>query len=202
MSGLAWSPDSKWIALSIRESPEEPNGVFLLSVDTGERGRLTKPPPNSGGDGWPAFSPDGRTLAFNRFGGYYVSDLYLLPLSTDLQPSGEPRRLAFQNGLSFSPTWTRDGRELIFSFYTSTGASLWRVAAAGSQREFSKPQRLAPVGEEGNYPTISRDGRRLAYTRQVFDWNIWRQDISGSGTAAERQLSSVHALRLFPQLLT
>ena len=68
LSGLGWSPDSKWIAFSIRDSPAEPNALFLLSLETGERRRLTTPPPNSAGDGTPAFSPDGRTLVFSRGG--------------------------------------------------------------------------------------------------------------------------------------
>ena len=45
--------------------PNEPASIFLLSLDSSEVRRLTSPR-GSVGDYNPAFSPDGRTLAFNR----------------------------------------------------------------------------------------------------------------------------------------
>jgi Tol biopolymer transport system component len=74
---LAWSPDGNWLALSDRDFVKEPLGLFLLSIETGERRRLTSPPEQLLGDGWPAFSPDGRTLAFSRIVDFGRSDLYL-----------------------------------------------------------------------------------------------------------------------------
>jgi len=66
-SGVAWSPDSRWLVTSDRDSPEKPLALFLVSVETGEKRRLTSPPMSlDGGDLSAAFSPDGRTLAFSR----------------------------------------------------------------------------------------------------------------------------------------
>ena len=56
-SAPAWSPDGKWLVLSDKNSPEEPMGLFLLSIETGVKRRLTSPPAKSFGDTDPAFSP-------------------------------------------------------------------------------------------------------------------------------------------------
>jgi Tol biopolymer transport system component len=41
---LAWSPDGSWLVMSDRGSHTEPVALFLLSVETGEKRRLTSPP--------------------------------------------------------------------------------------------------------------------------------------------------------------
>jgi Tol biopolymer transport system component len=157
-SYLAWSPDGSSLAMSRKGSPDEGVGLFLLSVETGERRRLTSLPAKWVVDVGPVFSPDGHTLAFSRYTGSRISDLYLLALSGSGVPVGEPRRLTFENRETFGPAWTRDGREIIFASGPQGGTSLWRVDASGS----GKPQRLASVGEGGSEPAIARQGRRLA----------------------------------------
>ena len=109
---LAWSPDSRWLAVcDWAEDSPGPLSLFLLSVDSGERRRLTTPLEGSNlGDLLPAFSPDGRTLAFSRFGSA-SSDLYLLDLDEDLNPQGEPRRRTFMEQLIFGQ-FTSDGRDI------------------------------------------------------------------------------------------
>jgi Tol biopolymer transport system component len=128
---LAWSPDGNWLALSDRDSVKEPLGLFLLSIETGERRRLTSPPEQLLGDGWPAFSPDGRTLAFSRIVDFGRSDLYLLTLSDGLKPLGEAQRMTFQNQGATSPAWAGDGREIVFSTELPQEA-LWRIAVPNS----------------------------------------------------------------------
>ena len=91
---LAWSPDSKWLVVSDSPSYGGVMGLFLLSVETGEKRTLTLPPKDYD-DVDPAFSLDGRHLAFARYrgGGTVASDLYVLNLSVDLQPRGLPNGL-------------------------------------------------------------------------------------------------------------
>jgi len=48
------------------EGNQERPALFLISVDTGEKRNLTTVAVESLGDTAPAFSPDGRTLAFIR----------------------------------------------------------------------------------------------------------------------------------------
>jgi len=151
--------------------------LFLLSIETGEKRRLTSPPAQSFGDGDPAFSPDGRTLVFGRFVAYCLDDLYLLPLLGDLKPAGEPKRLTFDiRGIS-RPVWTLDGREIIFSSDPgcSGRSSLWRMPASGAGGP-----RQASFGEDGYSPAISHQGNRRAYVRwTAADEDIWRMEMPG-----------------------
>ena len=178
---LAWSPDSRWLAMAGADTPDGLMGLFLYSVETGEKRRLTSPPTtNCLGDSCPAFSPDGRTLAFFRWASYHNSDLYFLELSQDFKPVAEPKRLTFGNWRASSPAWAMDGSSLIFSPSSGQGSSLWRVAASDS----SKPQRLAAIGANGAYPAISRRGNRLAFAQELYDENIWRLEIPTPGGKA------------------
>ena len=90
--------------------------LVLLSTESGETRSLTSPPTRSSGDSSPAVSPDGHTIAFSRWAGYEASDIYLLDLTEDLKPKGEPRRLTSLKGFSFGSAWTSNGREIIFDF--------------------------------------------------------------------------------------
>ena len=98
-----------------RNSDSEPLGLFLLSVESGERRRLTSAQEKVFFDIQPAFSPDGGTLAFVREVAVGLRDIYLLTLSEDFQPIGEPKRLTFENRMTFRPVWTLAGHEIIFS---------------------------------------------------------------------------------------
>jgi Tol biopolymer transport system component len=150
--------------------------LFLLSLDNGEKRRLT-----SGLSLSPAFSPDGSRLAYVRSPGMSVDDLYVMNLSREIVPQGEPMQLTFMKEALASPSWTPDGREIIFSSGTHMAQrSLWRVAASPG----SSPLR-EPLGEDGTTLAVSHDGRRLAYSRRVLDSDIWgiklrsRTELSG-----------------------
>ncbi|MDA2928943.1 DUF5050 domain-containing protein, partial [Acidobacteria bacterium AH-259-O06] len=168
-STLAWSPDSEWLAVTDRPTTEEPLALFLLSTGSGEKRRLTSPQVGRS-DGHPAFSRDGRTLAFSRVVTFGLSHLYLLELSEEYEPIGEPRQLTYESGLSRFPVWIQDGREIIFSLGSFTNPSLYRISVSGSAR----PRRLSFGGENGWHPAISQQGHGLAYAQSTYDTNIWR----------------------------
>jgi Tol biopolymer transport system component len=80
-------------------------------------------------------------------------------------------------------SWTPDSREIIFSGTTiGKRTQLWRIPASGG-----KPQPLAGIGDDTLNPALSRRGRRLAYTKVLDDWNIWRLEIPATG---ERRLAT------------
>src|SRR5579864_353785 len=109
---LAWFPDGRWLIMTdCYSAPKETCGLSLLSVDTREKRKLTNPGIDD--DVGPAVSPDGRWLVFSRGG--EINQLYLLELSAELKPIGEPKQITFENVEHNNPAWTADGREIVFT---------------------------------------------------------------------------------------
>ncbi|HUG80503.1 MAG TPA: protein kinase [Bryobacterales bacterium] len=167
-TGLAWSPDGKFLAVAQGVSAKEPSGIFLLSIDTREKQRLTSAP-----GGWfdlsPAFSPDGRHLAFARFSTAWVADIHVVPLDDDATPSGDVRRLTNDQRDIQGLDWTADGRGIVFSSNRMGGQRLWRIPVSGGE-----PEPLGVAGESASLPSVSRNGNRLVYVRKAYDRDIWR----------------------------
>lgn len=74
ISGIAWAPDGQTIAIS-GQTDAGSSSIFLVNVDEGSLRRLTT---CSGcEDSAPAWSPDGRYLAFSR-GSDFSGDVYVI----------------------------------------------------------------------------------------------------------------------------
>jgi Tol biopolymer transport system component len=161
-----WSPDGKLLAVVDRGAGEDLLSIFELNPDTGEKRKLTSPPFNTIGDGFPAYSPDGRTLAFVRTKSFLVEDIYLLSLH-----EAQITRLTLDDSIIEQVAWTPDSREIIFTSLRESGyvASLWRISVAGGA-----PVRLAAAGLRVMNGVVARHGDRLAYAQATRDVNIWR----------------------------
>ena len=179
---MAWSPDSRWLAVVDSEGPQL--SIFILSIDSGQKRKITSPPAGLA-DMYPAFSGDGRTLAFSRASSPTSADLFVVGLSGDGAPEGEPHRLTADSAQNNSPVWTADGREILFCSTRSGSPSLWRmpVSHSGSAWRAGEPERLA-VGEGATSVAASHQARRLVYTKSLWDRNIWRARLDGSEPAA------------------
>ena len=172
-SDLVWSPDGKSLAFTDVVWPQEMPSIFLLSIETREKRRLTSPPAQYFGDWYPAFSPDGQTLAFTRESSVHLGAIYLVPIQ-----GGEPKRLTVDNEWIYNLDWTADGQSIVFASMRG-GSRLWKVSAAGGT-----PEPL-PFGGEHPFPramqfSISRQGHRLAYSILLDDPNIWRIEVPSS----------------------
>ena len=171
-SKLSWSADGKWIAYVDRASPNSGNSIFLVSVETNEKRQLTSPPAGFGGDVQPAFSHDGTSVAFYRMRAPNVGDLYVLPVS-GARPAGEPLKIAEDQYLLTGPTWTADGRDLIFSSSRNAGPhTLYRLRRSGGSKE--------PLPVEGTWPSVAASGHRLVIQRSFVDSSIWRVSANGA----------------------
>jgi len=114
----SWSSDSRHLALSVLETystrfREGINRIAVVEMDSGEERMVELPDDTSGkslgtraGDG-PAWSPDGRKLAFAMDGG-----LSILPVTSEGDPTGPPRRV-FDAPIDF-PGWSPDSRNVVF----------------------------------------------------------------------------------------
>lgn len=108
--GLMEGSQGRFVAGSERVSPSAPFQIYLLSIESPERRKLTSPPARSRGDRFPAVSPEGNTIAFTRHSNNDTDDIYLAPVS-----GGEPTRLTTDNSVINGLSWTPDGREIIYS---------------------------------------------------------------------------------------
>jgi Tol biopolymer transport system component/DNA-binding winged helix-turn-helix (wHTH) protein len=172
-----YAPDGKTLAIIDKETPAQPSAVFLISLETSDRSKLTSPPAGTTGDYYPAFSPDGKRLAFARALSFSCTDLYVLQL-----PNGKAKRLTFDGLTIDGLAWTADSREIIFSSRRGGSYdSLWQISATGGT-----PQRVSAFGEDVISPAVSRDGNRLAYTRLRDDMNIWDFALDDAGRVAAK----------------
>lgn len=190
--GLSWSPDGASIAIVDKTSEKEPDALYLLSPDTGRKERLTSPPGSAIGDCAPAFSPDGRTLAFLREKSRFQADLYVLSLIQRTLT-----RVVSDEGLcTGGVAWTPDGASLVFASQLQMAGGIPRlkkIAATGGAAQ--------DLGVDGFEPTTSRENGRLVFTRFLTDWNVWR--VSGpmgqDQAMAPRRLIDSTQLDFFPR---
>ncbi len=171
-AGLSWSPNGQFLAFS-ESSADNPTraAIGLLSLADSSINALTSPPAGSL-DHEPAYSPDGNQIAFIRSTVAGVSnDVFVMP-----SKGGEARRVTFDNRpIMGPPTWTTDGREIVFSSDRSATMGLWRVSAAGGAL---RPV-AGPVGE-AKWPSIPARGNILVYEQILSKFDIWRLDLRDS----------------------
>jgi Tol biopolymer transport system component/DNA-binding winged helix-turn-helix (wHTH) protein len=179
---LAWAPNGNSLVISRKDSPDGPAALSVVAIDTGETRKLISPPSEAiggaSGDTNPAFSPDGRTLAFIRTIDLRP-ELYLLRVSDAVQPVGEAKRIPLGLLRCFAPAWTEDGREIVIS---CEGQGVWRIGISGSDTRSGQPARL-PFGDNAYCPAISHRGHRLAYADGFGHSSIWRMAAPGGPSA-------------------
>jgi eukaryotic-like serine/threonine-protein kinase len=175
-SQLSWAPNGKWLAVNLRDPATGRLNLWLVSAETGERRPLT-----TFTTGWvgglrdlePAFSPDGRSLAFARQTASFLYELHVLRLTKDYQPDGEPLRITDRRYPTVDGVaWTADGREIVYGAGGAQTQSLWRVPVSGRQA----PRLLPFALPAASYPAIARTSPRLIYRWWLFNRNLWRLD--------------------------
>jgi Tol biopolymer transport system component len=176
---MAWTVDSRSLIISERTS-QVSRSLVRVSIETGRKEQITRPPPSGLGDHWPIVSPDGQTLAFARALQDTSATVYRMPLF-----GGPPSQITTEDGHQlWGLTWTPDGREVIYSSDRTGQPRLWRVAARSSSA--GPPSLVTGAGENARFPSFSRlETRapvRMAYQRFEYDSDLRRAEIVGEGT--------------------
>jgi Tol biopolymer transport system component len=187
---LDWSPDGQWLAAGnsgwlnfgwlslLRPAGKGPRGIYLVSVEGGAARPLIVSQSNRV-ETKPAFSPDGRRLAYvscdsSQAGmtGTRDCDVALVELEMSRATAQPPHRLTTQRyGYIHSLTWTRDGSTIIYDAFGQTlSPGLWRVTIDGNRA----PERIEAAGESATAPAFARSRDRLAFTRMALDIDIYR----------------------------
>ena len=179
---FSWSPDGRFLLLSIvptsnPSATERRPAIALVSLGDSSTRLVTSPPPQFS-DWSPAFSPDGRLIAFLRSSGPgFVDDLYVVAAA-----GGEPKRLTFDRRyIDGAPTWTPDGRDIIFSSARGGLSSLWRIPSSGG----GAPSRIEGAGTSVFSPAVALKSRRLAYVNMFIQRNLWKVTLSDAKHVAQ-----------------
>lgn len=185
---LRWTPDGRFLVVTERAAERGPASIFLLSLETGEKRRLTTPPEDSAGDVAGLVAPDGEKLLVYRWTSMGLGDLFLVPLRAGYEPRGEAQRLTSDSARITGMAWMPDSREVVFSSRREGADALWRIQAGSG----GAPNRLAVGGDWSSYPAIAPRGNRLVFASTVLDTNIWRLELA-PGKAPQQWIASTQA---------
>lgn len=122
------------------------SAALLVGLATAAATPTGATPPSR--DYGPAFSPDGRTIAFIRSNGQTAS---LMLVDSD----GRHLRTLVPDVPPQQPSWAPDGRSLAYS-----GGGIWRIDLTDLT-----PRRLTDSGDAAAQPDWSPDGTAIAYWR-------------------------------------
>ncbi|HEX4170267.1 MAG TPA: winged helix-turn-helix domain-containing protein [Bryobacteraceae bacterium] len=181
---LAWSSDGKWLCFTSELAPSTHHDLYLLSMESGVVRPLFPNGAEGEGDGSPAFSPDGRWLAFARFSAPWNSKLMLQRLTPKLEPHGRPIIVSDTTGHPTTPVWLADSKTIVF---------LEHYGDRVMQAQIGHPARLiyaASANLQGL--TYSGSGLRFIASARMEDFDIWTLQVRGF-TAAGDAKSLVHS---------
>ncbi len=168
LPGMAFTPDSKAVIASYGgkihripvdgSAPTEIPFSVDLEIEMGPRLAFKYPVSDSAyglasqiRDAVP--SPDGRKLAFTVLDRLYVMDY-------DSHKGGTPKRLTTHDFVEAQPSWSRDGKSIVFISWTSQGGQIYKVAAVGGA-----VQQLTKVPALYQAPVFDNDGNRIVFLR-------------------------------------
>ena len=137
-SQAAWSPDGTRIAF-VSNRTDEPDGnrntdIWIVSADNTDRGQtLLQVTTNSGADSSPAWSPDGKALAYVTVTEPDLIWYATRHLATVPAGGGPPRLLttSLDRNVS-SPTFAADGRSIYFLLEDSAERHLAQIDVSGN----------------------------------------------------------------------
>jgi dipeptidyl aminopeptidase/acylaminoacyl peptidase len=164
--GYAWAPDSKEIAyvtnLDLVPAASTNNDVFTLRLDT-PGAKPLKISMGLGSDDGPAYSPDGRWLAFRSQAraGYESDRFRLMVLDREMMKSAELMQKFDRWVDEF--VWAPDSTAIYLASGDSGEEPLYQLKL--DQRV---PTQMTEIGEYGSL-SISSDGKNLVATKMKVD---------------------------------
>ena len=159
----AQAPEETRIVFESRRRLIGLSEIYIMDTDGNNEHPLMKEAP--GNEQFPAWSPDGKTIAFtsNRDGGggSALVDIYLVDLEKDKElglKDGNPRNITNNPALDHYPAWSPDGKSIAFQSNRDKNWEIYVVNADGEN-----PRRLTSNRAADTTPAWSPDGREIAF---------------------------------------
>ena len=160
---MDWTPDSReivfWAGGKIRRVAADGSASSIIPFQVSDTRGIANAPhptipvaPDSFTTKMPRFaavSPDGRTVVFESLG-----KLYSKPMG-----GGAAKRLTSGSELELFPSWSRDGRTIVFVGWTDAGLGQIKAVSAGG----GSPRTI--TSRPGHYarPHFSPDGKTIVF---------------------------------------
>ncbi|WP_422348362.1 amidohydrolase family protein [Flagellimonas sp.] len=182
------SPDQKTLVFNAL------GHLWTKKLPNGKPKRLTK---GTDFEFEPTFAPDGKTIAYVTWNDENLGAIYKISSS-----GGTPVKLSSEKGIYRTPSFSLDGRKITYrkepgnndqgrSFAKKTG--IYSINADGSNPNW--------VVNEGEYPTFSKDGKRIFYqTGGMFFGSLTKElkSVNLNGKDKKTHVKSKYANRLVP----
>jgi Tol biopolymer transport system component/DNA-binding winged helix-turn-helix (wHTH) protein len=168
-SSPAWSPDSSQIVFQsggIRDLSATADvsiaasTLWAVSLHDGATRQITQPMHPAGAHNSPAWSPDGKSIAFT------VSDFGDASGLWSIRADGTGLRRLIPGGAVFNPVYARDGNSLYLGFLGFGDFAIWKVPVSATLAEIkSRGEKIVSTFPAvPRYLAISPDGHSLAYS--------------------------------------
>jgi Tol biopolymer transport system component len=161
----SWSPDGTQLAFGTEDVQLYPQNLgsgelWKVTVNTGETRRLLDHA------ALPSWSPHNHRIAFTSLRSQ--GGVWTIPVG-----GGPATPVTRDPARDWNPIWSPDGKYLYFVSDYSGSMNLWRVPIdEASGKTLAEPEPISTPAAYLAHPSLSADGKRIAYTSVLITANI------------------------------